>query len=210
MLVKRELQKDQLDIVDSQVATMLAELLYHREPKPKEVQLRESFAMYALDASNLMTGIAEVNLRKLITHIAQGDILPIVETNYWYHQILFDGEPSAHARSEMLPGKPPRVVEVAISPLAKKMNAAIERLEKAQRQWSGFDAVQVQFLAIEPLLIYTFRLLEIKKLYIIDAFAEFVHLQPGQWIAESDFLPILNAGMQIIENNLRKNDLRLR
>jgi hypothetical protein len=204
MIVKKELPEDQLEAVSSQIATMLAELLYHREPKPSKVELRESFAMFTLDVGNLMADIAEGNLRNLIAHIAKGTVFPVLETNHWHHQILFDGKPSAHARSEIPPGKPPRVVEVAISPLASKIDAAIEGLENAEDQWPEFELVHVQFLAFEPLLIHTFRLLELKKLYIIDAFAELVKLQDGHLIEESDFLTILNAGVQFMEERLRK------
>jgi hypothetical protein len=163
---------------------MLAGLLYGRSPQPSSIELRESFAMWSLNLTNL-------------THDPPKQAsLPVLETGFWHHQILLDGEPKAYARSKVLPKKPSNVVEVAISPLARRIDEAIDWVESPERAWASSDLIHVQLLAIESLLIYALRLVEPKKVYIIDAFPEFINLPPGQLLDERAFLGALYTDLR--------------
>lgn len=185
MLVKENLPEARLETISKQITGMLAGLLDKRASQPNSMQLRESFAIWTL------------NLRDLTDNPPKDAGLPALETGYWHHQILFDGKPKAHARSEVFPKRPARVREVAISPLAKKIDDAIEFVESPERDWASSDVVHVQLLALPSLLIYTFRLVEPKKVYLIDAFPEFISLKQGRLFDEGSFLASLYSDLQL-------------
>lgn len=189
MLVKTVLPTDTFKQIVNEIGSMMAGLLDKRSPRPDSVEIRESFEMWTL------------NLENLKDRPPNEQSLPVVKTGYWHHQILFDRQPRAHALSKVLVEEPACVLEVAISPLAKKIDDAIEWVENPERDWATSDLVHVQLLALPSLLIYTFRLVEPKKVYVINAFPGFVNLQPGQLLDEVGFLAVLYSDLRSQEEN---------
>ena len=184
MIVKDTLPDETFEAIMDQIGRLLPRLLEQQKPMPERVELRESFGVWTLRSKDIESG----------TH--PGASFHAREAGYWHHQILFDGRVQAWAESDVSPTEAPRVREVTISPLAKKIDDAIEWVESPERDWVTSDLVHVQLLALPSLLIYTFRLVEPRKVYVIDAFPEFVGLRPGQLLDEGAFLQALYIGIQ--------------
>jgi len=188
MTVKDDLPDQVLDSISHQIGMLLPGLLQRQPAPPVSVALAESFEVWTLDLPKAVDALEPL-------------AFPVRKARYWHHQVLFDGEVKAHAKSQMSPSQQARVLQVSISPLAKKIDAAIEWVESPEREWATSDLVHVQLLAVESLLIYTFRLVEPKKVYVIDAFPGFVNLQPGQLLDEVGFLAALYSDLRSQKEN---------
>lgn len=167
--------------ISSQISNLLPGLIQQQPSPPESMDLRESFAVWTLDLA------APSEMR-------QDSAFPARETGSWHHQILFDGTPAAHAESVITCDGELRVAEVSISPLAGIVDKAIDWAESLE------GAVTVRLLALPALLIYTFWLVERKQIYIIDAFPEFVDLQPGSLLSEQDFVSVLYSNLVSLED----------
>lgn len=191
MANKETLPDDLRDTVCLQIGDLLPGLYLKQSPAPKAVQLRESFTVWALDLSAPAESVAS-NLS-----------FPAREAHYWHHQILFDGKAEAYAESVLLDSGSLRVAEVSISPLAQKIDAAIDWVERQVD-----DSVLVRFLALPAFLLYTFWLVDRQQIYIIDAFPELVHLKPGQLLHEDEFLAVLRADIRVVALKRQKDGRR--
>jgi hypothetical protein len=188
MAFKEKLPNDLLSDISNQISDFLPGLYEPPSRQPKLVEMRESFAVWTLD------------LPASPKRTAPDQEFPAYDTGYWHHQILFDGKAAGHAESEMTESRSLSLHEVSISPLAKKIDDAIEWAEKKVKQ-----PVLLRLLALPSLLIYTFWLVDLHKIYIIDAFPDFIHLQTGKLLSEKKFLSLLYKDLEAFESK-RKGD----
>jgi hypothetical protein len=188
MADKQTLPDNVLKNISNQIGDLLPGLIQQLSTPPKTVELRESFAVWTLD----------LFVQK--TEMRSNSQFPARETGGWHHQILFDGAAAAHAESIMLDSGELRVGEVSISPLAKKVDEAIDWAE------SLHGSMTVRLLELPSLLIYTFWLVESQQIYIIDSFPTFVDLKPGSLLSERDFESFLFSNLQSLEPSEKTYD----
>jgi len=193
MIVKDTLPTDFKKTIKQQIGYMLPGLLHQHSGRPKSVELRESFLTWTLDLNTLLQ--QALDLKTLRARMSAGSFLPAQETGVWHHQILFDGEPRAWAESEVLASGKARVREVSISPLAKKIDDAIEWVESPAREWAKSASVHVRLLSLPSLLMHTFWLLEPRNVYVIGALPKFVNLVERQLFDEAAFIQALYADL---------------
>jgi hypothetical protein len=192
MTGKEELPREARKSISEQIERLLSGVLKQQSPAPKSVELGESFSIWTLDVGNL----DERSLSASAFHPRR--------TGLWHHQIFFDGEPKGWAESEMRSGQPVRVLEVSLGPIAKKIDDAIDWIEKHEVDWAVSNSSTVRFLAIKQLLIYTFWLFEPRKIYLIDIFPEFQRLTPGRLVDEDSFVALLAEDLRVREERLKR------
>jgi hypothetical protein len=193
MIVKETLPKEVKETIKEQIGYMLPGLFHQQSDRPVSVQLRESFLTWTLDLNALVQ--QTLDFKTLVAQMRQGLSLPAQQAGVWHHQILFNGEPRAWAESEVSASGQPRVREVSISPLAKKIDDAIEWVESPAREWAKSPSLHVRLLSLPSLLIHTFWLLEPRNVYVIGALPKFVNLLERQLLDEAAFLEALYANL---------------
>lgn len=190
MLYKEILAETMLDEVSDQIADFLPSLYWELDPQPRNIEMRQSFPVWALNIKELLKQPEPTNIAFLVSF-----------TGYWHHQIWFDEIPGAHARSRSISLDVQQVTSVSISPLAAKIDAAMLWADRSVRENN-----LVRLLSLPSYLVSAFWLVESEQVYIIEALPSFTKLQ----LAESkrmryadDFLRLLRGEILALDEEFR-------
>lgn len=169
----------QADIIE-QIGAMLPALYAKPELRPKEVALLETFDLWELD-------LLELVLEDLPRALLSGQ-LPLLQPEYQHHQIKIDGRAQAYALSQKSASGRRKVVKVAISSIAERIDEAIDHLDHDP---NIPDDTPVRLVVVRSCLIYAFWLVERQQVYIISVPARFREILSVTYLDVIEFLRIL-------------------
>jgi hypothetical protein len=168
----------------NEIKNQIAEFLpgmRHRLPKEiRNVQLGESFKIWELDTQRLLT-VLGTGLGALSR-----------ESERWHHQVFVNEVAQAYAESRLEDGDNVHVYQLSVSPLAGKIDQAIDLVDSSSDQ--------VRFLCVPPFRLFAFWMVESTQVYLLDAPATFVRVKPylGHVLSEGDFITLLRADLKAV------------
>jgi hypothetical protein len=167
--------------LSKQIAEFLPGTKLQMKSKLDKAELGESFKIWTLDTKRLLQGNEADSLEDL-AH----------DTNRWHHQVFLNDTAQACAESRIVDNKA-QVYQLSLSPLAAKIESAIDLLDNAPDQ--------VRFLTASPLLLFAFWLVESRKVYLLDASESFSRLKSHRErvFPEVDFINLLREDLQSIK-----------
>ena len=168
-----------------QISRLLPALYGRPKHQPKAANLLESFDVWKLDTEYLKDASASGRF-------------PASRTGYQHHQIQVNNRVQAYALSRQSDSGSRRIVKVALSKNAERIDKAIDRIDEKVN-----DDTIVRLLTVRPYSVYAFWLVDRHEVYVFSAPSYFKRLRPRQFLTEADFM---NVFQDEIENlKLRRN-----
>lgn len=177
--------------VAEQVGNRITTLLDSELPLHTEIELAETFQVW-------MIGAEPARLWRRTTDLA--DL--VVPTNRWHHQIRFNGEAAAFARSS-----PPDedsdqwlLCELFVSPLAKRIEEGIDRIDAIETRIPNNPVVRL--LVAPAYQAHAFWLLHeaerTSQVLVIDRPEGFANLPTDRVLSSREFLANLTGKRYVV------------
>jgi hypothetical protein len=191
MLINETILEAPIASVTRQIGDLISRLHHDLKTRPEKVELGESFDVWDIKTENLRQAIS------------QGDF-PAYKTEFQLHQIHFDRRARAYALSRESTSGSPQVIKAAISPIAERIDEAIDCLDADNADES--DDTEARLLILHSCRVYAFWLVDRRMVYLIQVPERFKRLRDQQYMNTEDFLIFIDKAIESLGSEQYTDD----